>query len=386
MVWKIKEFRMKILFLATYGDFLATFEHSNVELLLNLGYEVHCAADFETPKYNLKTKALDQLGVIRHQVKFSRSPVDPANLFSMKRLIQLIREEKFDVLDCHNAVISVFGRIAAKLCKVSFVVYTAHGFFFYRGSSLKKQVLFKPIEFLLAKWTDLLITINLEDFRASQRMHPRGTAVYVPGIGIDTRAISNLPSNRSKYLTEFGLPNDSSLFLMVGELIPRKNQESAIRAFARARMNHAYLLICGIGQERDHYQKLIHELDMDSQIFLLGYRLDAKELMKSVDIFVFPSIQEGLPVALMEAMASGLPCIASNIRGNTDLIDDRLGGWTFEPHDVDQLSKLMKEARECDFEKIANYNQNKILTFDISNVRSIMNNQYKHIEMELKSK
>lgn len=317
----------KVLFLATYGDFLATFEFSNITLWQLLGATVHCASNFKDKKYNLKTNRLKEINVIRHELEFDRKPFSLKNLRAFGKLKKIIRDEKIDIIDCHNAVVGAYARIAAKQCGVKTVIYTPHGFFFYKGSPRKNRV-FKIIESNLSRITDLLITINKEDYVAAQRMPLRGKALYVPGIGIDTKAIMKIPNNRIKYCKELNIPVDAQIYISVGELIPRKDHITAIKAFAEANLKNAYYIIAGIGTLKDQLQKLIEDLGMTGKIKLLGYRLDVKELVKSCDVFLFPSKQEGLPVALMEAMACGLPCIASNIRGNVDLIVEKKW-WIF---------------------------------------------------------
>lgn len=161
----------------------------------------------------------------------------------------------------------------------------------------------------------------------------------------------------------------------VGELISRKDHMTVIKAFAEANLKNAYYIIAGIGTLKDQLQELIEDLGMTGKIKLLGYRLDVKELVKSCDVFLFSSKQEGLPVALMEAMACGLPCIASNIRGNVDLIVEKSGGYLFPSGNVHNLSKqIIKISNQS--EKARNimglYNQKNIASFDISNVRKIM--------------
>lgn len=371
----------KVLFLATYGDFLATFEFSNITLWQLLGATVHCASNFKDKKYNLKTNRLKEINVIRHELEFDRKPFSLKNLRAFGKLKKIIRDEKIDIIDCHNAVVGAYARIAAKQCGVKTVIYTPHGFFFYKGSPRKNRV-FKIIESNLSRITDLLITINKEDYVAAQRMPLRGKALYVPGIGIDTKAIMKIPNNRIKYCKELNIPVDAQIYISVGELIPRKDHITAIKAFAEANLKNAYYIIAGIGTLKDQLQKLIEDLGMTGKIKLLGYRLDVKELVKSCDVFLFPSKQEGLPVALMEAMACGLPCIASNIRGNVDLIVEKSGGYLFPSGNVPNLSKqIIKISNQS--EKARNimglYNQKKIISFDISNVRKIMLTQYSEL-------
>lgn len=368
----------KVLFLATYGDFLATFELSNISLWNELGYEVHCASNFKNEEYNLRTVKLLDYNAKLHEIAFDRKPFTINNIREYKRLINLIKKEKFDVIDTHNAVVSAFARIAAQQCGVKKVIYTPHSFFFYKGCSIKNNIIYKNVESFLARKTDLLITINKEDYEAAKKMPVRGKAIYVPGVGIDTNKIINLPVDKRKYCKEFSIPEDACIFISVGELINRKNHITAIKAFAKANISNSYYLICGIGELKEELNSLIENLGMKNRILLLGYRIDAKEIMKASDIFIFPSYQEGLPVALMEAMACGLPCIVSNIRGNVDLIQDKNGGWLFEPNDVKELAKLMRESIKENKIKDAckQLNQNKIKIFDKINVRNIMKEEY----------
>lgn len=369
---------MNVLFLATYGDFLATFEYSNITLWQELGCTVHCASNFYSQAYNLKTDRLDKIGVIRHELVFERSPFKKQNLIAYKQLVALIKKEKIDVIDCHNAIVSVFARMAAAQCGIKKVIYTPHSFFFYKGCPKKNELIYKNVEAFMARKTDLLISINKEDYEATLKFKVRGKALYVPGVGVDTTAIINLPNEREKYCAEFNIPKDAVIFVSVGELIHRKNHISAIKAFAKENIPNSYYLICGIGELTDEIKQLIVELNLSDKVKLLGYRLDAKQIMKASDVYVFPSFQEGLPVALMEAMACGLPCVASKIRGNVDLIDEGKGGYFFDPTDVNTLShQLIEVATRLDELKAwGEHNQNRVKEFDIKNVQSIMKKEY----------
>lgn len=373
--------KVKVLFLATYGDFLATFEYSNITLWQELGVEVHCASNFSNEQYNLKTERLDKINVKKHEISFSRNPFDIANIRTYKELVKLIKKEEIDIIDCHNAVVGVFARMAASHCKVDKVIYTPHSFFFYRGCPKKNELIFKNVEAFMAKRTDLLVSINKEDYEATLKMKIRGKALYVPGIGVDTKAIFNLKNKRLQYCEELGIPVEATIFISVGELIKRKNHITAIKAFAEANIPNSYYLICGIGELTEYLTNEIRELGISDRVKLLGYRLDAKELMKSADVYVFPSYQEGLPVALMEAMACGKPCLTSEIRGNVDLIQEEKGGYFFKPNDISHLASLMNmivEKRSL-WEKIGQYNIDKVKECDIQNVRDTMREEYLHL-------
>lgn len=368
----------KVLFLATYGDFLATFEYSNITLWQSLGATVYCASNFSDKKYNLKTEKLKKIKVVQYELEFDRKPFSLKNVYAFKKLKKIIKNNNIDIIDCHNAVVGAYARIAAMQCGVKKVIYTPHGFFFYKGCPPKNKI-FKIVESNLSKITDLLITINKEDYIAATKMPVRGKALYVPGIGIDTKTIKNLPNEREKYCRELEIPTNSKIFISVGELIPRKDHITAIKAFAEADLDNAYYIIAGIGRLKPELQKLIDDLGMTQKIKLLGYRLDARKLMKASDAFIFPSLQEGLPVALMEAMACGIPCIVSAIRGNVDLIKENKGGYLFKVGDIDELKRLIRKLYKQSHhnsEAMGLYNQKRSSKYDIKNVRKIMINAY----------
>lgn len=371
----------KILFIATYGDFLATFELSNISIAMELGCEVHCAANFTEENYNRKIDRLKNLGVKLHEVDFARSPFKTKNLTAYANLKKIIRTEKIDILDCHNAVVSVYARLAAKKCKLEKVIYTPHSFFFYKGCPRKNELIYKNVERFFSRYTDILVCINEEDYEAALQMPMRGKAIYVPGVGIDVNEIKSLPKMRGKYCEEFGIPKDSYIMVSVGELISRKNHILALQAFKNANIPNSYYLICGIGELMDELKKEAINLGIENRVVFTGYRKDVKQIMKSSDLFIFPSLQEGLPVALMEAMACGIPCIASKIRGNVDLIDENKGGLLFNPMDAVELCCKMRDISN-DTEKskeFGEFNSTKINTFDIENIQAIMSREYKNI-------
>ena len=127
----------------------------------------------------------------------------------------------------------------------------------------------------------------------------------------------------------------------MGDLIERKNYDTAILAIAEANNPALQYFICGKGPEEEKLKALAESLGVSEQIHFLGFRSDIKELLAAVDIFLFTTKQEGLPRSMMEAMASGLPCVASKIRGNTDLLEGTDGGYLCETIDVSAYAEAL---------------------------------------------
>lgn len=359
----------KALVTATVASFIALFETNDIGILKNLGYEVHYAANCEIFDNKDKTQKLDSMGVIRHNIPFARNPFDKNNIMAYKMLKKMINEENFDIIHCHTPVGGVLTRIAARKSrkKGTKVIYTAHGFHFYKGAPLKNWLLYYPVEKICSYFTDVLITINKEDYElAQQKMRAKDT-VYIPGVGIDLDKFKPIKINSENKRKELGIPNGAVWILAVGELISRKNHETLIRAVAN--MDNVYLTIAGGGELYDYLKKIIDELNISPKVKLLGFRSDVSELCSAADIFVFPSFQEGLPVALMEAMACGLPVACSRIRGNVDLIDEYKGGVMFDPKSIEDTANALKRLLKSDLQTVGCYNNKKIKNFDLNKVK-----------------
>lgn len=327
---------------------------TSIEAAHAAGYEFHLACNMCGADKDIFPQQCNTLGIIPHQIDFERNPLSSKNKIAYKQLLQLMKAEGFEIVHCNTPIGGLLGRLCAKRASVPYVIYQAHGFHFWKGAPLKNRIVYYSVEKAMAKYTDALLTINQEDFAAASRFHLKknGRVEYIPGVGIETQTIRNTTVDRSQKRNELHIPDDAIVFLTVAELGPEKNHETAIRAFQQAGIPNSYLLICGKGRHKDALSNLIADLHCQDNVKLLGYRTDVMEIYKIADCFVFASLREGLSVALMEAMASGLPCIASKIRGNIDLLPE--SALLFQPTNVSQLADLMKKTVS------ANVRQNEI--------------------------
>ena len=344
--WELLMEKDKALIIATVSGFAAQFEMNNIHILQSLGYEVHYAANFHNPHYGKDNRRLNGTGIICHQVDFARSPFCiRENGKAYMQLKKLMREHTFGIIHCHTPVGGALGRIAARKYRKNGtkVLYTAHGFHFFQGAPIWNWLLYFPIEWMLARDTDVLITINEEDYnRAKKYLVVKNRRVEkVQGVGIDIEEYQTYQLDKEEKRKELGILSDQYLLISIGELTKRKNHQIVIKALALikrgCRKKKIKYLICGEGPERKRLERLIKKEGLEDIVLLSGYRTDAKELLKISDCFLFPSRQEGLPVALMEAMAVGIPVVCSRIRGNKDLLSQ--GKWL-----VEQSPKAYKKA------------------------------------------
>nr|WP_241635350.1 glycosyltransferase family 4 protein [Fusobacterium gastrosuis] len=311
----------KVLIIATVYSFISHFEKNDIKLLQELGYKVVVASNFEGYK-----NELEHLNVEKLNINFARSPFALKNLKSFFQLNKYIKNNKIDLIHCHTPVGGVIARLIGKFNKTK-VIYTAHGFHFFKGASLLNWLIYYPIEKILSKYTDVLITINNEDYELAKNKFYAKKVEYIPGVGVDTEKIAKIEVDKKKKREELGLKEDEIILLSVGELSTRKNHIIPIRALEKLKQYNIKYLICGIGNLDKYLKDECKKLRIEDKVIFLGYRKDIYELCKISDIYIFPSLQEGLPVALMEAMATGLPVIASNIRGNNDLVENDINGF-----------------------------------------------------------
>lgn len=368
----------KVIFVANTARFFVMFEQNNIRLLQSMGYEVHCASNFEQERDVDAKTILQQLNVTIHQIDIARSPFSMRNLTAYRQLKALMQRERFDLVDCHTPMGGVLARLAGKATKTAPVLYTAHGFHFYKGCPLQNRLIYETIERWLARYTDGLITINEEDYQAAKSFHLRGKAYKIPGVGIDVKGIHDLKVDRAQKRRELGVPEDAFVMLSVGDLIPRKNHIVALRAFAQANIPNSYYLLCGNGELKEMLQEESRKLNVADRVIFLGFRSDVREILHAVDLFCFPSLQEGLPVALMEAMAAGVPCIASRIRGNVDLLENRDALFTVD--NIEEIQQCIKQFsfrasnQEKNNKSIAKYSAEKV-TDKMREVYNAMNSR-----------
>lgn len=334
----------KILFISNITKKIDSFSIASVRAAQSLGLEFHHAAKWEASKEEIVMYE-KEFNVKIHNVNLERSPFSLKNIGALKEIIQIIKNERIDYIHCNTPVGGVLGRIAGKFSKVKKVIYQVHGFHFYKGSPKLNWLLYYPIEKWLAHYTDALITINKEDYELAKnkmKLRNNGNVYYVPGVGIDLSQYIMEYETREIKRRELCIADDEFVIISMGDLIKRKNYDVSIQAVSKVNNPKIRYLICGKGPRKSHLEKLAKKLNIEKQVMFLGYRTDIKELLNASDLFLFTTKQEGLSRSLMEAMASGLPCVVSDIRGNNDMIENKTGGFLCNPNDVNDFSKRIE--------------------------------------------
>ncbi|MCM1284193.1 MAG: glycosyltransferase family 4 protein [Muribaculaceae bacterium] len=371
---------------ASVASMIYQFNMDNIDLLQLLGYQVDVACNFG------KANPISGKQIEDFREKLSDKNVNIIeteclrDVFAVGKMIRGYRQLKRLSGKRKYNLVHTQSPIGGAVCRLAFrsarkrgtkVIYTAHGFHFYEGAPKKNWLVYYPVEKWLSRWTDVLITINKEDYgRAKSKFRAKET-VYIPGVGIDTEKFAVQSPIKNEKRKELGIPKDKVWLLSVGELTQRKNHETLIRAVAD--IDNMFLTIAGQGKRREDLENLIDKLEIRDKVSLIGFRADILELCKEADMFVFPSYQEGLPVALMEAMASGLPCVVSRIRGNIDLIDEEKGGYMFDPAKKEELRAALINMSNEDWKLFGDYNRKKIEHFSLYTVKQQMKEIYKEM-------
>lgn len=344
---------------------------------LKLGYDVVLGVNRNNPQ-ELSCKELPISLYDSHTYRSITAIKD--NYIAYKNLCNVIKQKHVDVIHCNTPVGGMIGRLAGKRYHVKKVIYTAHGFHFYKGAPLFNRTVLKWAEQIMAHWTDAIITMNEEDYHAAKKFKlKKGGKVYkVHGVGITLDDFKNIKVDRNEKKKELGLKDADIVCISAGDLVARKNYGTAIEAIALTGKMNLHYLICGVGPEKENLERLAEEKGVSDRVHFLGFRTDMKELMLISDIFLFTTLQEGMPRSMMEAMACGLPCVASKIRGNVDLLEEGKGGYLCAPNDYLDFSKKLSLLANDSIKRnsMSEYNLQAIKTFDITVVEKEIEDIY----------
>ncbi|MGG4489228.1 glycosyltransferase family 4 protein [Metabacillus idriensis] len=330
----------KVLFTATVDYHFKSFHLPILKWFKEQGLEVHVAA-----LGNIELPYVDQ----KYNLPIQRSPFNRRNSVAYSRLKDIINENNYSIIHCHTPVGGVLTRLAAREArkKGTKVIYTAHGFHFCKGAPIQNWLAYYPIEKWLSSYTDCLITINEEDYLlAMKRRFAAGKVEHVHGVGVDTEKFKPITeAEKTKRRKSFGIAHDDYVLFYAAEFNKNKNQQLLLNAMARLKDNlpNAKLFLAGEGALLEECKQLAKTLGIEQMIHFLGFRKDIDAILPMCDVAVGSSLREGLPVNIMEAMACGLPVVATENRGHGELVEDGVNGYLINNQDVQLFSKRITE-------------------------------------------
>lgn len=340
----MKEFK-KMLVTAP-DSMIRAFLIPHIEALIDDGWEIEIVCSNYIGGGNTLRNDFDK-NIKFYTVSLARSPFKILRNFKGLREIKAIIDSgNYDVIWTHGPVMSVMTRIAAKKVRRQGVQvwYLAHGFHFFSGAPLINWMVYYPIEYIMSMYVDMLMTINEEDYARALKFKARHIK-KINGIGLDVKKFRNriLSVDMYRKIREsIGITDEDVMILSVGELKSRKNQQVAIKAIAQCSLNNIHYVVCGDGPDKEKLELLASNLNIKKKVHFLGIRKDIPDLCKVADIFIHPSIREGLGIAPLEAMASGLPLINSTVGGIKDYTCNGKTGFCLSPHDVAGFAKAIR--------------------------------------------
>ena len=307
-------------------------------------------------------------------IKLERNPFNLRNVQGLFELKKIINSSKYDLIWTNEPVMGVMTRLAARKARKAGtkVFYLVHGYHFFKGAP-KKNWLAYPVENIMSTQCDAMCMICWEDYYFTRRHMPNKVVYHIDGIGFNANAFKNFSINRKEKRASLGIKDNEILILSVGELQARKNHEPIIRAIGKLNNNRIKYMICGQGELKEHLMKVAREVGIEDRFILTGHVYDIKDRLKAADIFVHPSQREGLGIAALEAMASGLPLVTSNVQGIKDYVMNNKTGFVCEPNDINAYcSALQKLIDDEELRKqFGRNNSDLVMKYDIS--RAVVN-------------
>jgi len=282
----------------------------------------------------------------QYNITITRKPVSLKNILAYKDIKRIIQENAYTIIHCHTPVGGVFGRLCSIRARKNgaSVIYTVHGFHFYKGSSLLTWVLYYNIEKILAQYTDCIVTINQEDFYLAQKQFPIGSVFKINGVGVNLQRFKPVNNEKKMELRKsYGFKDNDFILIYVAQFVPRKNHVFFIIQIPLLlqKISSLKLLFVGNGHLMEKYKYLVKKQGLDDQVLFLGYRTDVENLYSLSDILISVSKQEGFGLNLPEGMACGLPVVCSKIRGHIDIVKSSINGFFFQLDNTDEMNRCI---------------------------------------------
>lgn len=333
----------KVLFTATLRSHIGQFHQPYLKFFKNAGYEVHIAVKDNSNKKKIKIGHYDQF----HPICYERLPLKRENINAYFQIKNLLKEHRYDIIHCHTPVAAVITRLASRPYRKHGlkVIYTAHGFHFFKGAARKNWLIYYSIEKFLSRFTDCLITINQEDYQCALSNGFSAKSInFIKGVGVDFKEFVPQTEEKKKVLRkQYQYDNDEFILLYAANLSYRKHQDLIIKAAARARnqVSKLKIILAGTGECEEEYRSMIRDLELENTVKMIGYVREIPKYMGLADGVVSTARQEGLSINIVEAMATGLPIIATDCRGNRDLVKDNVNGFIVGIDDIEGMTQAI---------------------------------------------
>lgn len=333
---------MKLLYVKnTASKRISSFERSAFTAARQAGLEITFACNTSHIDPQKMAQDCKAYGVKLVHIDFERSPFSLKNIKAYKQLVALMRQNHYDMVHCNTPIGGVVGRLAARKAHIPYIVYQVHGFHFWKGAPLFNWLCYYPVERFLARYTDLLITINQEDFKTAQQFAAK-KVVLINGVGIDSAVFTPSTAKNPALRKELGIPQEAFVLLSVGELNTNKNHQAVLEALRQLNPPHLHYVLCGTGPLENTYKQFVKRHGLTPYVHFAGFTHDIQNYYSMANAVINPSLREGLPAVVMEAMACKLPVLASRIRGHVDLLPN--SQFLFNPRKPAEIAACLQRV------------------------------------------
>ena len=310
----------KILICASRVSHIENFHLPYIEYFKNKGFRVDIAVQGVS-----ENPLIDNC----YDVKFTKNPLSPDNLHTVKILKKIMSENEYDIIYSNSTLAGATARLAVTgLKKKPYFVHISHGYMFGEKSGLKSKI-YLLAEMLTRNVTDILVVMNKEDYSLAKKYRLGKKIHFIYGMGLVGENFPEITEEKRNEMREsMGVSDNYKMLLCVGEFSERKNQTAVIKAFEMLLKKHKdiKLIFAGDGNMLETCRQLVHSLELDADIKFLGHVKNTAYLYRCSDILVTASKMEGLPFNVMEALFCGVPVVATDIKGHSDLIQNRKNG------------------------------------------------------------
>lgn len=367
---------------------ISQFNMLNIEILHEYGYDVEIACNFlhgnnidEEEKERFRNE-LKEKNVVVHQIDFTRNFFRVfQHIKAYNQLKKLKKSTHYDLVHCHMPISALITKFTFRheRKKGTRVMYTAHGFHFFKGAPLKNWILLYPLEKISSMWLDSLILINTEDYERAKRKMLAKNVYLTPSVGVDIDRFKNYKGNRDSVLKELNVPSDAFVILSVGELIHKKNHMSVLKALDKIKNPNIYFVVVGIGADTFLLNETVKQMNLTNNVRFLSYQKEIEKIYHACDCLVHVPFREGLGMAPLEAMACGKPLISSYINGIKDYTENEVSGLCVSPFSVDEIADAINRIYEDKDlrEKCSLNNVKTVMKYDKSNTRKLLEEVYK---------
>jgi len=309
------------------------------------------------------------------QIPIHRTPYNFENIKAIFKLKKVIDKEKYKLIITNTPMGSVISRLASISARKKYktkVIYIAHGFHFFKGCNKLNYILYYPIEKLLSKYTDLIITINEEDYLFAKK-HFKTNIEFINGIGFREDKFESSLNDKQKYALKkkIGIKKEDYVISYIAEISKRKRQIYLIKTLKKMNLKNIKILLVGNNIIGDKIEKLIKKYNLNNNVKMLGFRYDVSNILDISNLVISVSKQEGLPLNIMEAMYKEKAIIVTSCRGNKDLIKNNINGIVVPINDSKSLiSSIMYVKNNKEVEKrLEKSNRNISKKYSISEIK-----------------